>query len=968
MTTIFLVGLSIYTYNQIKNLSDSAEIVNRTTHVSLELEKLIGSVKDSETGHRGYLLTHDSAFLEPFYKGLKEYPEHVENLKQLILDNKIQQNNLIELKRLCNNRERYMYKMLEIDKTKTTPTAKEMLVGKSIMDSLRTHINSMNTIETKLFQLQRQKYIQISILTPLFIVVLFLGALLILFVSYYRLNKAMHESNKLHKTLKELVMEAPAGVCMLRGPDHYIELANNYYISLTNNKDICYKYFREALPELKESGVLEILDTVYKTGETIEKNEVLIKLNQKNGTQEDRLFNFSYKATHDDEKKIDGIFINALDVTEQNKAHKKIEESQLRYKELINKLPVAVYTCNAEGYIESFNEAAVNLWGRTPDLGKDMWCGSWKIYKTDGSYLPLEDCPMAIALKKGEIIKMEIIIERPDGSKRSIIPNPQPIYDCEGTISGAINTLVDITEQVDARNQIEKNEEQLRIAIEGGELGTFDFNPQTGEFMLSDKTKELFGLSTHDNVNYDTYLKALHPADKENFKTLFDILTKSQSDEMYDIEYRVIGISDGKLKWLRLKGKSTFDTIKKSIRFTGVIHDVTTHKLAEQTLKQSESRFRTLADSMPQHIWTADVAGNLNYFNESVFSFSGLTSEQINKDGWLQIVHPDEREENIKLWTEAITTGNDFLFEHRFRRYDGEYRWQLSRAIPQKNDSGEIQMWVGISTDIQSQKMFTNELEILVKNRTIELTTKNKELEKMNKELELFTHISSHDLQEPLRKVQMSISRIEENDFDTLSDKGKEHFKRVLNATITMQTLIEDLQTYSRTNNKEGEFEITDLNLILEETIEELKERIEEKNAIIEKSLLISEANIIPFEFRQLMHNLIGNALKFSKPDNVPHIIIKGKAAKGSELNNINLLPDEKYCYISISDNGIGFEPQYNEKIFEVFQRLHGKEKYKGTGIGLAIVKKILENHNGIITAKGELNNGAIFEIYIPTT
>src|SRR5690606_927588 len=164
--------------------------------------------------------------------------------------------------------------------------------------------------------------------------------------------------------------------------------------------------------------------------------------------------------------------------------------------------------------------------------------------------------------------------------------------------------------------------------------------------------------------------------------------------------------------------------------------DITEERTFQQQLLEREEKFRLLADSMPQHVWTSDPEGNLNYFNQSVFDYSGLTPEKIIEDGWLQIVHPDDREENIKQWNDAVRTGNDFLIEHRFRKYNGEYRWQLSRAIPQKDVDGNIKMWVGSSTDIQEQKMFTTELENMVQLRTNELEEKNIDLEKINKELQ----------------------------------------------------------------------------------------------------------------------------------------------------------------------------------------------------------------------------------------
>jgi signal transduction histidine kinase len=192
-------------------------------------------------------------------------------------------------------------------------------------------------------------------------------------------------------------------------------------------------------------------------------------------------------------------------------------------------------------------------------------------------------------------------------------------------------------------------------------------------------------------------------------------------------------------------------------------------------------------------------------------------------------------------------------------------------------------------------------------------------------------------------------------------------FNRMQDAAKRMQTLIQDLLVYSRTGTQERKFETTNLNEIITDVKEDLMEELKEKHATIEAHQL-SDADIIPFQFRQLMHNLIGNSLKFSNPVIPPHIIIKSEIAKGIKFNNENLSPQNKYCHITVSDNGIGFEQQYNEKIFEVFQRLYGQNEYNGTGIGLSIVKKIVENHNGIITAYGELNKGATFEVFIPAT
>ncbi len=267
--------------------------------------------------------------------------------------------------------------------------------------------------------------------------------------------------------------------------------------------------------------------------------------------------------------------------------------------------------------------------------------------------------------------------------------------------------------------------------------------------------------------------------------------------------------------------------------------------------------------------------------------------------------------------------------------------------------------------EIELQKKHAILLEKTVKQRTKDLVQVNQELEKMNKELESFTFISSHDLQEPLRKIQTLAGRVLDKEHQTLSENGKNYFHLMQNAAHRMQTLIQDLLAFSRIRAADRKFETTDLNIIIEEVRNELKETIAEKKAILTVKQTCT-VNIIPFQFRQLMYNLISNALKFSNPEVETRITIDTCIIKYSKLNVANLPKQKEYCHITITDNGIGFETEFAEKIFEVFQKLHSKDEYAGTGIGLAIVKKIVDNHKGIITANSILNQGTTFNIYIP--
>ncbi|RZJ63334.1 MAG: hypothetical protein EOO50_16985 [Flavobacterium sp.] len=251
-----------------------------------------------------------------------------------------------------------------------------------------------------------------------------------------------------------------------------------------------------------------------------------------------------------------------------------------------------------------------------------------------------------------------------------------------------------------------------------------------------------------------------------------------------------------------------------------------------------------------------------------------------------------------------------------------------------------------------------------LKERNMTLEQRNESLAQVNKELESFTYISSHDLQEPLRKIQTFISRILDKDHETLSDTGKSYLSRTQESAKRMQNLIQDLLAYSRLKKEVFPLESANLFDIVKEIEEDLSEEILEHDATIrvkgEKNV-----NIITSQFRQLLINLVSNAIKFTAADVKPKVVIEHSIVDSKSMS-FKDVPSGNYSKITVSDNGIGFDEQYKERIFEVFQRLHTKDEYTGTGIGLAIVKKIVENHFGFISAESVEGKGSTFTIYIP--
>ncbi|WP_276380362.1 PAS domain S-box protein [Flavobacterium sp. H4147] len=773
------------------------------------------------------------------------------------------------------------------------------------------------------------------------------------------IRKNLEESEK---KFKNIVKQVPLGIVILKGEDLVVEMANETYYQIVDKteEETLYKPLFDSVPETKNI-VYPLLSKVYHEGTPYFSNELLVTLNRF-GQYEDCYFNLAFHPLRN-ENAIEGVMVVAYEVTEPVKAKHFLTESEKAFRNLVLQSPIAMTIFKGKEYIiELANKTMLNdIWQKKKSevIGKP----ALEVFPEllNQKYPQLLDQ----VLSEGKIIQENEALAYIDirGKLKKYYLDYQytPLFEQNGEISGIMITVTDVTNKVLDRKKVEEAEERSRLASEVADIVTWDLNIPTQELIYSENLPALFGFKKGQRLSRPQILEHIYLEDLAVIEKAYEEALKTH---IYKYEARVIK-DDGTPTWIRVHGKIFFDEMKNPVKMLGTVIDITDEKISQEILKKSEEKFRLLADSMPQFVWTSDAMGNLNYFSQSLYDFCGHTKADIEKNGWLQIVHPDDREENINRWMESIKTGNEFMFEHRFRRYDGQYRWQFSRAMPQKDAEGIIQMWVGTSSDIQNQRDFTNQLERQVHDRTEELEQKNKDLIDMNIELQSFAYISSHDLQEPLRKIQTFASRLAELDDKNISEKAKSYLERIEVSAKRMQTLIQDLLTYSRTNSAERIFAKTNLDEIVEEVIMDFSERIEEKKAIIDHHPL-GEGTVMPFQFRQLMHNLIGNALKFSRKDVPPRVEIKARRVLGKKLGFKVQYPEKIYFCLRISDNGIGFDDEYKERIFEVFQRLNTESEFSGTGIGLAIVKKIVENHKGIIKAHSEKGQGATFKIFLP--
>lgn len=400
-----------------------------------------------------------------------------------------------------------------------------------------------------------------------------------------------------------------------------------------------------------------------------------------------------------------------------------------------------------------------------------------------------------------------------------------------------------------------------------------------------------------------------------------------------------------KLYEQQLELKKIQDSLRKEIEV---------RKQAQDELALRVQEMRSVLESLPQIAFTIGRDGKIEYVNEQWYLYS--TDPYAFPDA-----HPDDHHV-CREWESYFEKGREFESEIRIKFLTTfEFRYFLMKIIPVRQD-GTIVRWVGTFTDIHQQKLANEILEIKVRERTRELQTKNTELETTNHELQQFAWVVSHDLQEPLRKIQTFCSIIKEK-FILENDKAHSYLDRTISSSERMAAQINDLLDYSRLSIAVL-FQPTDLNRIVDDILIDLETIIEEKDAVISKSPL-PVIDSVPSQMRQIFQNLIGNALKFSRKEVRPVITITSELIAKKEMNS-PVSGQGQYCRITVSDNGIGFNEKYLDRIFVIFQRLNDRSLYAGTGIGLAIAKKIVEKHEGIITAKSRENEGSSFIIILP--
>jgi PAS domain S-box-containing protein len=456
------------------------------------------------------------------------------------------------------------------------------------------------------------------------------------------------------------------------------------------------------------------------------------------------------------------------------------------------------------------------------------------------------------------------------------------------------------------------------------------------------------------------------------------LLAKAMADGSVSAEgWRVK--KDGSRFWANILITAIRDDTGALIGYSKVTRDLTEKKKADdnlrryaeelevrnEELRQSEDRYhKMIAEVQDYAIILLSKNGDVEDWNAGAEYIKGYTAAEIVGRNFRIFYTDEDRIQKLPETLIDLASRKGRAQHEGWRvRKDGTKFWGSVTITALHGSHENVVAFTKVTRDLTDKKIAEDNLKF----KNAELEEVNKELNQMNRELSSFAYISSHDLQEPLRKIQTFTSRILEIDEKTLSEKSTDYFKRIEVAAQRMRLLIDDLLSYSRANSAERKYETTDLNKIVADVLVDLETVIEEKKAVIECGPLPA-MEVIPFQFHQLLSNLLTNSIKFSRENINPYVLIRSQEIDAERVPGLPKKLSPKYHHLSVVDNGIGFNQEHSHRIFDVFQRLHGREEYAGTGIGLAICKKIVENHQGIINAEGKPGSGATFHIYIPAS
>ena len=632
----------------------------------------------------------------------------------------------------------------------------------------------------------------------------------------------------------------------------------------------------------------------------------------------------------------------AEDITERKQTEASLQESQALFEAFMRYSPTTAYIKDETGrylYVNPLNE-------RISQRKIEDWLG-----KTDVELFSLQEAQQwrnndLVALAANQAIEVIEIQQQTDG-EHYFLSFKFPIHlSSERRLIGGLS--LDITDRKKYDQAIRESEERLRVSLRGANQGTWDWDIKPQILTWDDRCKEIFGLPPEFPVTYEWHIEALHPDDRQQVFEAGVIALRDRTE--FNQEYRTFH-PDGAMRWVLARGRGYYDETGEPYRMSGTVMDISDRKLAEIALRESEERYRCLAELIPQLVWTANAEGLLLDVNQRWSEFTGLTLEQVQTEGWESVVHPDDLPILTQQWAAAVRMGTYYQAEGRMRRADGVYCWHLHQAIPQKNEDGLIIKWFGTATDIDVQKQLEAE-----RDRILELEqTFRAAAERANRVKDEFLAILSHELRSPLNPILGWTKLLQTRNLD---QRQTTQALETIERNVNLQTqLIDDLLDVAKILRGKLNLNPAPVNLVvvIESGIDTVKAAAIAKSIEIHAILPnIGQVSGDSARLQQIVWNLLSNAIKFTP--------------KGGRVD-IRLERVGNQAQIIVSDNGKGINPDFLPYIFESFRQedISTTRQYGGLGLGLAIVRHLVEAHGGTIAAEslGE-GQGATFTVSLP--
>ncbi|MBD0327925.1 MAG: PAS domain-containing protein, partial [Pyrinomonadaceae bacterium] len=567
-----------------------------------------------------------------------------------------------------------------------------------------------------------------------------------------------------------------------------------------------------------------------------------------------------------------------------------------------------------------------------------------------------------------------------------------PVYDEQGTLAAIIGVSTDISELKNTE-ELRRSEASLAEAQRIAHLGTWEWNLATGEVRWSDETYRIFGFEPQEfSPTLETVEEVFHQDDRHLFRALIDDATRK--DEAYDFEHRIVR-PDGEVRWVNRRGEVVRGEEGESLRLFGTVHDITDRKRVERELIEGARQaalgedvgtalnesgnlqiiLRRCAEAIVRHlgaafarIWTLNEVENVLELQASAGVYTNLEgAHSLVPVGTFKIGLIAQ--ERLPYLTNDVA-GDPRIHNKEWARREGMVAFAGYPLIVEDRLVGVLAMFAKerlAEATLNALASVASRIAQGIERKRAEesLRAYATRLNRSNRELQDFAYVASHDLQEPLRKVRTFGDRLNAKYAEALGEQGRDYLKRMEGATVRMQDLIDDLLELSRVTTNAQPFTPVDLNEVARDVVFDLEARIEQIGGRVEVSGLPT-VKADRLQMRQLLQNLISNALKFHREEEVPVVKVYSELLQEREEEGSGRTADRRAYQIFVEDNGIGFDEKHLERVLAPFQRLHGRDAYEGTGMGMAICRKVVERHNGDITAKSTLGRGATFIVTLP--